>query len=242
MPPVHLYSFPFSISELDSHPSVRDNWNQFFGYEKLLEKLISYAGIDPWNRARVRLAEIGGTVAARFFTAIGAEGRYADGGYDRECRILRPAELVTLANVREIFGNKLYDLTCSRMVFDSPGIDAISDVSWKDPWSQKSAAEMELLCMLATLTKLGGYSCHLKCTHMGWRSFAEHGYLDQYLPAETLARVGFDIVEWENDVCKPTVLQRVLPKPFPPEPLTVGRKQFQYITDRKCPKGYWALK
>lgn len=236
----------------------QSEWNDMNYYESLFESMMEHGEfcvtVPPQSRLRelplkvalnilfpavfnpsVKIAEIGGTVAARFFGAMGLVAVSIDAGYrdpQDECRIRDEYYLVTLANWTDFFGADPYDYTCSRLLFDSPGIDVMAEITKDDGrrvrWGAPlAAANEELLLLFANLTRLGGLSFH-------WPFPSE--WHDQFLRSR-----GFRFYRQRSSSLDVTVLERVIPDPIPREPIAVGFKGVQYVQDERFPDGRWEL-
>jgi len=105
------------------------------------------------------VAEIGGSVGARFLRALGADTYHVDAGYDEDCvknDLLCPVKdrggLVDLGHYKHKLPGQ-YNLTLSNNMFDEgSGIEAIVS-SFKD-------ASMRLLAVFSNITKDKGLSVH----------------------------------------------------------------------------------
>lgn len=183
----------------------------------------------------IRVAEIGGTVAERFFGAMGLVAVSVDAGYrdpQDECRIRDEYRLVTLANWTGFFGTDPYDYTCSRLLFDSPGIDVMAEITKDDGrrvrWGAPlAAANEELLLLFANLTRVGGLSFHWAFPSKWYNPF--------------LMSRGFSVYRPRASASDPIVLERIIPDPIPREPIAVGFKRVQYVQDERFPDGRWEL-
>ncbi|MEK6961226.1 MAG: hypothetical protein AABX47_08715 [Nanoarchaeota archaeon] len=117
--------------------------------------------------AGLSVAEIGGSVGARFMRALGSDACFADAGYDEKkvgldsCPVKNLGDLVDLDNYKHKLPTK-YGLTISNHVFDQgSGIEAmVSDSGFIQYSPIFKDASMRLLAVFSNITKDKGLSVH----------------------------------------------------------------------------------